>query len=163
MLAAALALDAWLVLEPSERMGEFGFALAATLLRQRGLAVAHLPTVGLGLRRGRFRWSPHLPRGARVAGLLVALSEAAAFGQADCDRLALARTLMLRKCEGRRGNSKLAELVDLFVASPLVTVQLAAARLQVTPQAVEAMLRELGTSLPRELTGRKRYRAWGII
>lgn len=163
VLAAALALDAWLVLEPSERMGEFGFALAATLLRQRGLAVAHLPTVGLGLRRGRFRWSPHLPRGARVAGLLVALSEAAAFGQADCDRLALARTLMLRKCEGRRGNSKLAELVDLFVASPLVTVQLAAARLQVTPQAVEAMLRELGTSLPRELTGRKRYRAWGIV
>ena len=55
------------------------------------------------------------------------------------------------------------ELVDLFVASPLVTVQLAAARLKVTPQAVEAMLRELGGSLPRELTGRKRYRAWEIV
>ncbi len=25
------------------------------------------------------------------------------------------------------------------------------------------MLRELGPSLPRELTGRKRYRAWGIV
>jgi hypothetical protein len=162
-LAAALALDAWLVLEPSERAGELGFALAATLLRQRGLAQAHLPTVGLGLRRGRFRWSPHQPRNARIDGLLGALSESAAFAQADCDRLALARTLMLRKCAGRRGNSKLAELVELFVASPLVTVQMAAARLQVTPQAVEAMLRELGGSLPRELTGRKRYRAWGIV
>ncbi len=162
-LAAAVALDAWLVLEPSERMGEFGFALAATMLRQRGLAAAHLPTVGLGLRRGRFRWSPHVPRGARIAGLLGALAEAAAFGQADCDRLTLARTLMLRRCEGRRGNSKLADLVALFVASPLVTVQLAAARLQVTPQAVEAMLKALGASLPRELTGRKRYRAWGIV
>ena len=162
-LAAALALDAWLVLEPSERAGELGFALAATLLRQRGLAQAHLPTLGLGLRRRRFRWSPHLPRPARVSGLLGALAEAAAFAQADCDRLSLARDLMLRKCQGRRGNSKLAELVDLFVASPLVTVQLSAARLQVTPQAVEAMLRELGTSLPRELTGRKRYRAWGIV
>jgi predicted transcriptional regulator len=64
---------------------------------------------------------------------------------------------------GGGGNSKLAELVDLFVASPLVTVQLAAARLQVTPQAVEAMLKQLGGSLPRELTGRKRYRAWGIM
>ena len=100
---------------------------------------------------------------SRIAGLLGAFGEAAAFGQGDLDRLSLARSVMLRRCEGRRGNSKLAELVDLFVASPLVTVQWAAARLKVTPQAVEAMLKELGGSLPRELTGRKRYRAWGIL
>ncbi len=162
-LAAAVALDAWLVLEPSERAGELGFALAATVLRQRGLAQAHLPTLGLGLRRGRFRWSPHQPRSARVTGLLGAFAEAAAFGQSDLNRLSLAQELMLRKCEGRRGNSKLTELVDLFVASPLVTVQVAAARLQVTPQAIEAMLQLLGASLPRELTGRRRYRAWGIV
>ncbi|KRE11656.1 hypothetical protein ASE66_24350 [Bosea sp. Root483D1] len=162
-LAAALALDAWLWLEPSERAGELGFAFAATILRQRGLAAAHLPALGLGLRRGKFRWSPHLARSVRVAGLLGAFGEAAAFGQADCDRLALARELMLRKCEGRRGNSKLAELVELFVSSPLVTVQLASVRLNVSPQAIDAMMRELGGSLPRELTGRKRYRAWGIL
>lgn len=162
-LAAALALDAWLWLEPSERSGELGFAFAATLLRERGLAAAHLPALGLGLRRGRFRWSPHQALGIRITGLLGAFAEAAAFGQGDLDRLTLARTVMLRRCEGRRGNSKLAELVDLFVASPLITVQLAAARLQVSPQAVEAMLKQLGGSLPRELTGRKRYRAWGIM
>ena len=162
-LAAALALDAWLWLEPSERAGELGFAFAATVLRQRGLGSAHLPAVGLGLRRGKFRWSPHQALPARIDGLLGAFGEAAAFGQADLDRLTLARAVMLRRCEGRRGNSKLAELVDLFVSSPLVTVQLAAARLKVSPQAVEAMLKELGGSLPRELTGRKRYRAWGIM
>lgn len=162
-LAAALALDAWLWLEPSERAGELGFAFAATVLRQRGLAAAHLPALGLGLRRGRFRWSPRLALGTRIAGLLGAFGEAAAFGQGDLDRLSLARSVMLRRCEGRRGNSKLGELVDLFVALPLVTVQLAAALLKVTPQAVEAMLKELGGSLPRELTGRKRYRAWGIM
>ncbi|PZR79863.1 MAG: hypothetical protein DI537_40525 [Stutzerimonas stutzeri] len=162
-LAAALALDAWLALEPLERAGELGFALAAIVLRQRGLAQAHLPTLGLGLRLGRFRWGPHQALSVRVGGLLGALTEAAAFVQADCDRLSLARELMLRKCENRRGNSKLAELIVLFVSSPLVTVQLAAARLKVTPQAVEAMLKELGASLPRELTGRKRYRAWGIV
>lgn len=162
-LAAALALDAWLWLEPSERVGELGFAFAATVLRQRGLGSAHLPVIGIGLRRGKFRWSPRQALGVRVAGLLGAIAEAAALGQADLDRLSLARTVMLQRCEGRRGNSKLSELVDLFVASPLVTVQLAAARLQVTPQAVEAMLKELGASLPRELTGRKRYRAWGIM
>ncbi len=162
-LAAALALDAWLWLEPSERTGELGFALAATVLRERGVTGAHLPAVGLGLRRGRFRWGPHLPRSMRIMGLLGALAEAAAFGQADLDRLTLARAVMLRRCEGRRGNSKLAEFVDLFVSSPLVTVQMAAAGLQVTPQAVDTMLKELGGSLPRELTGRKRYRAWGIV
>lgn len=162
-LAAALALDAWLWLEPSERSGELGFALAAMVLRERGVADAHLPALGLGLRRGKFRWSPHQALHVRVGGLLGAFGEAAAFGQADLDRLALARIVMLRKCEGRRGNSKLAELVDLFVSSPLVTVQLAAARLKVTPQAVEGMLKELGGSLPRELTGRKRYRAWGVL
>ncbi|WNJ87961.1 RHE_PE00001 family protein [Bosea sp. 685] len=162
-LAAALALDAWLWLEPSERSGELGFVFAATLLRQRGLSLAHLPAIGLGLRRGKFRWSPHLALSVRISGLFAAFGEAAAFGQADLDRLSLARVVMLRRCEGRRGNSKMAELVDLFVASPLVTVQLAAAQLKVTPQAVEAMLKELGGSLPRELTGRKRYRAWGIL
>jgi len=162
-LAAALALDAWLWLEPSERAGELGFAFAASLLRQRGLAAVHLPALGLGLRRGRFRWSPHQALSLRIAGLLGAMAEAAAFGQADLDRLSLARTVMLRRCDGRRGNSKLAELVDLFIASPLVTVQLGAARLKVTPQAVEAMLKQFGGSLPRELTGRKRYRAWGIL
>lgn len=162
-LAAALALDAWLWLEPSERAGELGFAFAATVLRQRGLAAAHLPAVGVGLRRGRFRWSPHQEISARITGLLDAFAEAAAFGQGDLDRLTLARSVMLRRCEGRRGNSKLAELVDLFVSLPLVTVQLAAVRLNITPQAVEAMLKELGGSLPRELTGRKRYRAWGIM
>lgn len=162
-LAAALALDAWLWLEPSERAGELGFAFAATLLRQRGLATAHLPALGLGLRRGKFRWSPHQELSGRVAGLLGSFCDGAAFGQSDLDRLTLARTVMLQRCENRRGNSKLAELVDLFVASPLVTVQLAAARLQVSPQAVEAMLKELGGSLPRELTGRKRYRAWGVL
>jgi hypothetical protein len=25
------------------------------------------------------------------------------------------------------------------------------------------MLKELGPSLPRELTGRRRYRAWGVV
>ena len=44
---------------------------------------------------------------------------------------------------------------------PLVSVPLAAKELKVSPQAVESMLKELGTV--RELTGRGRYRAWGIL
>jgi hypothetical protein len=163
VLAAALALDAWLWLEPAERGGEVGFALAATVLRQRGVALHHLPALGLGLRKGRFRWGPHQVFPVRVAGLVAAIAESARLADADLKRLSLAREVMLRRCEGRRADSRLGELVGLFVESPLVTVGLAAERLGVTPQAVEAMLRELGPSLPRELTGRKRYRAWGIV
>lgn len=163
VLAAAVALDAWLMLEPAERGGEVGFTLAATVLRQRLVTTHHLPTLGLGLRNGRFRWSPHQAQGVRIAGLIEAIHQSARLADGDLKRLTLARDVMLRRCERRRANSRLKELVDLFTASPLVTVQMATDTLKVTPQAVEVMLKELGPSLPRELTGRKRYRAWGIV
>jgi hypothetical protein len=163
VLATAIALDAWLMLEPAERGGEAGFALAATVLRQRGITDHHLPALGLGLRKGRFRWSPHQAQAVRMAGLIEAIDNSARLADNDLKRLTLARDVMRRRCEGRRGNSRLKELVDLFMASPLVTVQMASEKLKVTPQAVEAMLNELGSSLPRELTGRKRYRAWGVL
>jgi hypothetical protein len=163
VLATAIALDAWLMLEPAERGGEVGFSLAATILRQRDVAAHHLPALGLGYRKGRFRWSPHQAQGVRLAGLIDAMQGSAQLADGDLKRLTLAREVMGRRCEGRRGNSKLPQLVDLFMASPLVTVQMATEKLKVTQQAVEVMLRELGPSLPRELTGRKRYRAWGIV
>jgi Protein of unknown function (DUF1612)/HTH DNA binding domain len=163
VLTTAIALDAWLMHEPAERGGEAGFALAATLLRQRGVAAHHLPALGLGLRKGRFRWSPHQAQAVRIAGLIEATHESARLADNDLKRLTLAREVMGRRCEGRRGNSRLPMLVDLFMALPLVTVQMATEQLKVTPQAVEAMLKELGPSLPRELTGRKRYRAWGVL
>ncbi|MCX7323137.1 MAG: DUF1612 domain-containing protein [Hyphomicrobiales bacterium] len=163
VLATAIALDAWLMLEPAERGGEAGFALAATVLRQRGVAAHHLPALGLGYRKGRFRWSPHQGQEVRMAGLIEAIHDSARLADNDLKRLMLAHAVMLRCCEGRRGNSRLKELVDLFMASPFVTVQMATEKLRVTPQAVEVMLKELGPSLPRELTGRKRYRAWGVL
>ena len=162
-LAAALALDAWLTLEPAERAGDVGWTLAATVLRARGLAEHHLPALGLAYCRGRFRWSPHLPLERRLEGLLAAVAESARLAGADLKRLTLAREVMQRRCENRRGNSRLRELVGLFVELPLVTTALATERLKVTPQAVDAMLKELGPAVPRELTGRKRYRAWGIV
>jgi hypothetical protein len=163
VLATAIALDAWLALEPAERGGEVGFALAATILRQRDIAAHYLPALGLGYRKSRFRWSPHQVQAVRLAGLIEAMQGSAHLADSDLKRLTLAREVMARRCEGRRGNSRLPQLVDLFMASPLVTVQMATEKLKVTQQAVEVMLRELGPSLPRELTGRKRYRAWGIL
>jgi hypothetical protein len=119
--------------------------------------------LGLPYRKGRFRWSPHQAQRNRIAGLIQAIHDSARLADNGLKRLALARELMLRRCEGRRENSRLKELVDLFMASPLVTVQMTTEKLKVTPQAVEAMLKELGPGLPRELTGRRRYRAWGVV
>ena len=54
---------------------------------------------------------------------------------------------------GKSKNSRLSELVDLFLSNPLVTIQMAAAALKVSPQGIDAMLAELGSSLRRDLTG----------
>ncbi len=163
VLAAAVALDAWLVLDPAPRQGHRGPLAAAALLRARGKARAHLPALALGLRESRARWSRALPLTERLAGLLGAVETAARLMARDLDRLALAREVMLRACAGRRRTSRLPQLVDLFVGTPLITVASAARALAVTPQAVEGMLAELGSARPRELTERRRYRAWGIV
>jgi hypothetical protein len=81
----------------------------------------------------------------------------------DLDRLILARDLMKQVADKCRSNSKLPELVELFLSHPLVTVPLGAKILKVTPKAVDLMLAQLGGARPRELTGRVRYRAWGIV
>ncbi len=62
-----------------------------------------------------------------------------------------------------RSNPKLPRLVELFLSRPLVRVPLGAKLLKVTLKAVDLMLAQLGGARPRELTGRTRYRAWGIV
>jgi uncharacterized membrane protein len=91
------------------------------------------------------------------------LEEALAIANKDLDRLILARELMNRVTAGCRSNSKLPELVELFLSRPLVTVPLGAKTLKVTHKAIDLMLAQLGGARPRELTGRTRYRAWGIV
>ncbi|WP_245524279.1 DUF1612 domain-containing protein [Methylobacterium nonmethylotrophicum] len=80
VLAAAIALDAWLVLDPSPREGHRGSLAAAALLRARAKARAHLPALSLGPRDSRARWSRALPMPERLAGLLEAVEAAAAAG-----------------------------------------------------------------------------------
>ncbi|AWN45432.1 hypothetical protein DK419_03115 [Methylobacterium terrae] len=162
-LAAAVALDAWLVLDPAPRRGHRGPLTAAALLRARAKVTVHLPALSLGLRESRAPWSRALPLADRVAGLLGAVEASARTLGRDLDRLTLAREVMLRACAAKRRTSRLPQLVDLFVGTPLVTVASAARALAVTPQAVEGMLAELGSARPRELTERRRYRAWGIV
>ena len=61
---------------------------------------------------------------------------------------------------GRRKHSKLPALIDLVLARPLVSAGMIAAELGVTARAAQDLVAELGL---REITGRGRYRAWGIL
>jgi hypothetical protein len=162
LVAAAIAFDAWCKIAPFERAGWMGSVLIAALLRKRGKTRHHLLALSVGGRASQYRRAHFHDLGQRIAGFLEWVASAAAQGHKDLDRLQLAREMMSLKLKGRRSTSRLPALVDLLLSKPLISVPLAATELKVSPQAVEGMLRELG-SVPRELTGRGRYRAWGII
>jgi hypothetical protein len=160
--AASVAWNAWLDLNLYTRLPWLGLIMAASILRARGLT-NHLLPLAAGFKQSRFR--PQGREGARekLAGFCQVLEEALSLAHKDLDRLILARELMSRVTRECRSNSKLPGLVELFLSRPLVTGPLAAKLLKVTPKAVDLMLAQLGGALPRELTGRTRYRAWGIV
>ena len=122
------------------------------------LGATHLLPLAAGFKQSKFR--PQGREGAleQLHGFCQVVEEAVTIGNKDLDRLILALQLMKRVTNKCRSNSKLPELVDLFLSRPLVTVPLAAKLIKVTPKAVDLMLEQLGGALPRELTGRRRYR-----
>lgn len=160
--AAAIAWNAWLDFNLYTRLPWLGLIMAGAILRARGLT-SHLLPLAAGFKQSKFR--PQGREGAleKLQGFCSVVDEAIVIGNRDLDRLILARELMLRVTKECRSNSKLPELVELFLSRPLVTVPLAAKLMKVTPKAVDLMLAQLGGALPRELTGRTRYRAWGIV
>ena len=160
LLAAALALDAWAGIEPLQHRPWLGPLLVAGLLKARGKARNHLPCLDLAMRtvppeRRRVR-----DQATRWVAFLEAVTLGAEQGLKDHDRWLLARGLLARKLAGRRKHSKLPALVELVLARPLVSAGMVAAELGVTPRAAQDLVAELGL---REMTGRGRYRAWGVI
>ncbi len=81
-------------------------------------------------------------------------------GMKDHDRWLLARRSLENKLKSKRSSSRLPALVDFILARPIASAGMIAAVLGVTPRAAQDMVGELGL---REITGRGRYRAWGIL
>jgi hypothetical protein len=161
VLQAIVALDAWNELAVLQHAPWLGRLLAASILRQAGVTTgAHLAAINLGLKTIPVDRRRHRDRETRLLAIAHGLIAAAEIGLKEHDRLALARTLFERKLDGRRTSSKLPELVDLVMAKPLVSAKMVAKTLEVTPQAARRIVLELGL---REMTGRGRFRAWGII
>ncbi|WP_410056149.1 RHE_PE00001 family protein [Rhizobium sp. 25PS6] len=161
VLQAIVLLDAWNELSVLQHAPWLGRLLAASILRQAGVTTgAHLAAINLGLKTIPVDRRRHRDRETRLLAIAHGLLAAAEIGMKEHDRLALARQMMDRKVEGRRTSSKLPKLVELVMAKPLVSAGMVASTLEVTPQAARRIVLELGL---REMTGRGRFRAWGIL
>lgn len=161
VLQAIVALDAWNELAVLQHAPWLGRLFAASILRQAGVTTgAHLAAINLGLKTIPVDRRRHRDRETRLLAIAHGFLAAAEIGLKEHDRLTLAKAMMDRKLEGRRTSSKLPELVELVMAKPLVSAGMVAKTLEVTPQAARRIVLELGL---REVTGRGRYRAWGIV
>lgn len=161
VLQAIIALDAWNELSVLQHAPWLGRLFAASILRQAGITSGtHLAAINLGLKTIPVDRRRHRDREIRLLAIAHGLITAAEIGLKENDRLALARQMMERKLAGRRTSSKLPELVELVMAKPLVSAGMVSKTLDVTPQAARRIVLELGL---REMTGRGRFRAWGIF
>lgn len=160
VLQAVVSLDAWNTLEVLQHAPWLGRHLAASILRHAGVTTgAHLAAINTGLKTIPVDRRRHRSREVRLLAIADGLIAAAEIGLKEHDRLALARKMMERKLRGRRVSSKLPELVELVTATPLVHAGTITKTLGVTPQAARRIVLELGL---REMTGRGRFRAWGL-
>ena len=161
VLRAIVVLDAWNALQVLQHAPWLGRLLAGSVLRQTGVtSAAHLAAVNLGLRSIPVDQRRHPRRETRLLAIARGLIAAAETGIKEHDRLALARQVMERKLIGRRTSSKLPELIEMVISRPLVHSGTVSKELGVTPQAALKIIGELGL---REMTGRGRFRAWGIL
>ncbi len=161
VLQAIVALDAWNELSVLQHAPWLGRLLAASIVRQAGITTgAHLAAINLGLKTIPVDRRRHRHRETRLLAIAHGLVAAAEIGLREHDRLALARKMMERKLDGRRTSSKLPELLELVMAKPLVSAGMVGKTLDVTPQAARRIVLELGL---REMTGRGRFRAWGVL
>ena len=161
VLQAIVALDAWNELSVLQHAPWLGRLLCASILRQAGItAGAHLAAINLGLKTIPVDRRRHRDRETRLLAITQGFLAAAEIGMKEHDRLTLAKAMMDRKLEGRRTSSKLPELVELVMAKPLVSAGMVAKTLEVTPQAARRIVLELGL---REMSGRGRFRAWGVV
>ncbi len=161
VLQALLALDAWNELAVLQRAPWLGRLLAASLLRREGLTTqAHILAFNAGLKTIRVDRRRHRNFETRLMATLDGLMAGIELGFKEHDRLLLARQMLERRLTGRRVSSNLPGLIELVLARPLVSTGLVAKELDITQRAALRLVEELNL---REMTGRGRFRAWGVI
>lgn len=159
-LGAAVLWEAWETLEPLQRQHWLGPILIGSYLRSRSKVATHLLAFNVGLKaisRERRRSPVHT---TRLIAFIEALSSAADAGMKELDRLGQAKDQMERRLRNRRSSSSLPDVLELVLSRPIVSTAMIAKAAKVTPRGALNLVADLGV---REMTGRGRYRAWGII
>ncbi|ATU95805.1 RHE_PE00001 family protein [Phyllobacterium zundukense] len=160
LLAAAVIWDAWEDIEPLQHQHWLGPMLVSAMLRERGKTKSHLAAFNAGLRtisRDRRRARD---RTTRLIAFLEAVQVSSAANLKEVERLSLARMQMERKLKDRRSTSSLPGMIELILSRPMVSTALISKELKVTQRGALNLVADLGV---REMTGRGRYRAWGIV
>jgi hypothetical protein len=159
-LGAAVLFDAWERIEPLRRQHWMGSLLVSAYLRSRGKVTSHLFSLNVGLKSIRHERRRSRDGTLRLLAFLDAMTQAADAGLKELDRLSLARSQMERRMKDRRSNSKLPGVIELILSRPIVSVNMVARHVNVTARGALNLVGELGV---REMTGRGRYRGWGVL
>lgn len=160
VLRAVILVEAWSDIDVLQRAAWLGPLLVAALLRQEGIAAHHLPSLHLGAKQIPRERRRARGRTDRLVALLDAVHETAKLGLKEHDRLKLAKGQMERRLIERRSSSRLPDLIELVLSRPLVSSGMIQEALKVSKQGALNLVGELGL---REMTGRGRFRAWGIV
>ena len=160
VLRAAILIEAWSEIDVLQRAAWLGPLLVAALLRQEGIAAHHLPSLHLGAKQIPRERRRARDRTDRLVAVLDAIHEAAKLGLKEHDRLMLAKGQMERRLGERRASSRLPDLIELVLSRPLVSSGMIQQALKVSKQGALNLVGELGL---REMTGRGRFRAWGVM
>lgn len=162
MLRAAMAWDAWLQIEPIHGGAWRAALMAAAVMREGGLTLHHQFALGIGARKSRYRYDGRAPLEQRLVGFLDWVSLGATLGQEELKRLSLAHQVLGQVARSKHVDSRLPALIDMVLSRPLISAEIAQRELKLTSTGFRRLLKQLGTSV-KELTGRRRYQAWGIL
>jgi hypothetical protein len=160
VLRAAILIEAWSEIDVLQRAAWLGPLLVAALLRQEGIAAHHLVSLHLGSKQIPRERRRARSRADRLVAVLDAVGEAAKLGLKEHGRLMLAKGQMERRLSERRTSSRLPDLIELVLSRPLVSSGMIQQALKVSKQGALNLVGELGL---REMTGRGRFRAWGVM
>ncbi|MFS8114394.1 RHE_PE00001 family protein [Rhizobium jaguaris] len=159
-LGAAVLFDAWERLEPLRRQHWLGSQLVSTYLRSRGKVTTHLLCFNTGLKSVRHERRRASDRTTRLIAFLEAMALSAEAGLKELDRLSLAKIQMEGRLKDRRSSSSLPGVIEIVLSRPIVSASMVARHVGVTSRGALNLVTELGV---REMTGRGRYRGWGIL
>ena len=160
VLAAGIAWDAWLFAEPDQRGAWRAPLIAALVLKTRKKTLHFLLPLALGVPPSRYR-DPKASFETRMLGFCGMVMGAVKRCERELNSLILAQNLLNAKVLGKQKNSRLALLIELLVANPVVALKMVQKELRVSHEGASKMMSSLG-SVVREMSGRKRYRVWGI-